>query len=153
MWGWGLWYFVAFRIFFSDNTKIRIFFFVGQSANFFFQNLTLGYMTKSLNQIIIFFFHQNQNIFFSSIGNQNIFLEENHNPSPSPPFKLNGLSLKYCYYFLLCQTIYLIVQQFDNLYRKVREEVSLSLKCQKYVNFSKNPYIVNQNHIFFLKLL
>jgi hypothetical protein len=33
--------------------------------------------------------HQNQNIFFSNIGNQNIFLEKNHNP----PFKLNGRSL------------------------------------------------------------
>ena len=30
---------------------------------FFFQNLTLGYMTKTLNQIIFFFLHQNQNIF------------------------------------------------------------------------------------------
>jgi hypothetical protein len=47
-------------------------------------------MTKTLNQIIIFFLHQNQNIFFSNVGNQNIFLEKNHNP---PPFKLNGRSL------------------------------------------------------------
>jgi hypothetical protein len=77
----GLWFFVSFRIFFSDNTRIRIF--------IFFQNLTLGYMTKTLNQIIFFFLHQNQNIFFSNIGNQNIFLEKNHNP----PFKLNGRSL------------------------------------------------------------
>jgi hypothetical protein len=30
-----------------------------------------------------------QNIFFSIIGNQNIFLEKTHNP----PFKLNGRSL------------------------------------------------------------
>jgi hypothetical protein len=28
-----------------------------------------------------FFLHQNQNIFFSNIGNQNIFLEKNHTPS------------------------------------------------------------------------
>ena len=58
----------------------------------FFQNLTLGYMTKTLNIIIFFFIflHQNQNIFFSNIGNQNIFLEKNHN---LPPFKLNGCSL------------------------------------------------------------
>jgi hypothetical protein len=35
-------------------------------------------MTKTLNQI--FFPPQNQNIFFSNIGNQNIFLEKNHNP-------------------------------------------------------------------------
>ena len=59
----GLWLFVSFRNFFSDNTRVRIFFFVAQSANFFVQNLTLGYMTKTLNQIF-FFLHQNQNIFF-----------------------------------------------------------------------------------------
>ena len=35
-----------------------------------------------------FFLHQNQNIFFSNIGNQNIFLEKKHNP----PLKLNGRS-------------------------------------------------------------
>jgi hypothetical protein len=46
-------------------------------------------MTKTLNHIIIFFLHQNQNIFFSNIGNQNILLEKKHNP----PFKLNGPSL------------------------------------------------------------
>ena len=45
---------------------------------FFFQNSTLGYMTKTLNQIIFFCLHQNQNIFFSNTGNQNIFLEKNH---------------------------------------------------------------------------
>jgi hypothetical protein len=58
-------------------------FFFGQNKLeyfFFLQNLTLGYMTKTLNQIIFFFLHQNQNIFFSNIGNQNIFLEKNHSP-------------------------------------------------------------------------
>ena len=52
---------------------------------FFFQNLTLGYMTKSLNQIIPPPPPPpppNQNIFFSNIRNQNI-LEKNHTP-PSP---------------------------------------------------------------------
>jgi hypothetical protein len=49
--------------------------------NFFFKNLTLGYMTKTLNHIIIFFLHQNQNIFFSNIGNQNIFLDKNQSLS------------------------------------------------------------------------
>ena len=64
----GLWFFVSFRIFFSDNTRVRIFiFFVAQSA---------------------IFFHQNQNIFFSNIGNQNIFLEKNHNPPPLPPLQV-----------------------------------------------------------------
>jgi hypothetical protein len=87
--GGGLWFFVSFRIFFSDNTRIRIFFFVAQSATFFLQNSTLDYMTKTLNHIIFFFLYQNLNIFFSNIGNQNIFLEKKHNP----PFKLNGRSL------------------------------------------------------------
>jgi hypothetical protein len=39
--------------FFSDNTRVRIYFFL--SRKFFLQNLTLGYMTKTLNQIIFFF--------------------------------------------------------------------------------------------------
>jgi hypothetical protein len=68
--------------FFFRTKQVRIFFFL--------QNLTLGYMTKTLNQIIFFFLHQNQNIFFSNIGNQNIFLEKNHSP---PSFKLSGRSL------------------------------------------------------------
>ena len=63
----GLWFFVSFRIFFSDNTRVRIFFFCHTKRKIFFQNSTLGYMTKTLNQ----------NIFFSNIGNQNIFLEKN----------------------------------------------------------------------------
>jgi hypothetical protein len=74
---------------------VRNFFFCRAEREFVFQNLTLGYMTKTLNQIIIFFLHQNQNIFFSNIGNQNIFLEKIHNPPP--PFKLNGRSLRYNY--------------------------------------------------------
>ena len=79
-----LWFFVSFRIFFSDNTRVRIFIFICRAKReFFFQSLTLGYMTKTLNQIIFFFLHQNQNIFFSNIGNQNYFLDKNHTP-PSP---------------------------------------------------------------------
>jgi hypothetical protein len=49
-------------------------------------------MTNTLNQIIFFSLHQNQNIVFSNIWNQNIFLEKKHNPPP-PSFKLNGRSL------------------------------------------------------------
>ena len=69
--------------------ELAYYFFCRAKREFFFQNLTIGYMTKTLNQIIFFFLHQNQNIFFSNIGNQNIFLEKNH----KPPFKLNGCSL------------------------------------------------------------
>ena len=88
--GGGYGFFVSFRKNFSNNTRVRILiFFVAESAKKKFKNLTLGYMTKTLNHIIFFSLHQNQNIFFSNIENQNIFLEKNHNP----PFKLNGRSL------------------------------------------------------------
>ena len=75
--------------FYRTTQELEYFFFVTQSSKFFSQNLTLDYMTKTLNHIIFFFLHQNQNIFSSNNGNQNIFLEKNHNP----PFKLNGRSL------------------------------------------------------------
>ena len=61
--------------FFFRTTELD-FFFCRAKCEIVFQNLTLGYMTKTLNQIF-FFLHQNQNIFFSNIGNQNIFLEKN----------------------------------------------------------------------------
>ena len=57
---------------------------------FYFQNLTLGYMTKTLNQII-FLSSTKIRIFFSAtLGIRIFFLEKNHNP----PFKLNGPSLR-----------------------------------------------------------
>ena len=77
------------NILFGQHKSYNIYLFLSREAQFFFQNVTLGYMTKTLNQIIFFFLHHNQNIFFSNIENQNIFLEKNHNP----PFKLNGRSL------------------------------------------------------------
>ena len=87
-----LWSFVSFRIFFSDNTRVRILiFFVAQSAHFFFQNLTLGYMTKTLNQIF-FFSSPKIRIFFSATLGINIFLEKNH----KPPLQVKW-SFPYCH--------------------------------------------------------
>ena len=74
-------------VFFSLRNFLSEYFFLLREARNFFQNLTLGYMTKPLNQIIFFFLHQNQNIFFSNIENQNIFLEKNHTP-PLPPLEV-----------------------------------------------------------------
>ena len=79
------------EFFFRTTQELEFFLFFFAKHEIFFQNLTLGYMTKNLNHIIFFFLHQNQNIFFSNIGNQNIFLDKNH----TPPFKLNGRSLIY----------------------------------------------------------
>ena len=77
------------NFFFGQHNGQNIYF-VARSAIFFLQNLTLGYMTKTLNQIIFYFLHQNQNIFFSNIGNQNIFFQKK---TITPPFKLIGPSL------------------------------------------------------------
>jgi hypothetical protein len=85
--------------FFIGQHKSWNIFILPREAGIFFPNLTLGYMTKTLNQIIFFFLHQNQNIFFSNIGNQNIFLEKNH--TPPLPFKLNGRSLSGAFYYRL----------------------------------------------------
>ena len=76
----GLWFLVTFRNYFSDNTRVRIFCFCRAKREIFFQNLTLGYMTKSLNQI--FFFSSTKiRIFFSAtLGIRIFFLEKNHNP-------------------------------------------------------------------------
>jgi hypothetical protein len=77
--------------FFPTTREIEyLFFFVAQSANFFFQNPTLGYMTKTLNQII-FFSPPKSEYFFQQHWESEYFLEKKHNP-PSP-FKLNGRSL------------------------------------------------------------
>jgi hypothetical protein len=83
------------------TTRELEYFFLVQNVTLgyiFFQNLTLGYMTKTLNQIISFFLHQNQNIFFSNIGNQNIFLKKKHNPPPPPPgsYMIRPLSQGLC---------------------------------------------------------
>ena len=90
----GLWFFVSFRIFFSDNTRVRIFiFFVAQSANFF-PEFNFRLYDKNSESDYFFFLHQNQNIFFSNIGNQNIFFRKK-------PFKLNGRSLIWIFYFYI----------------------------------------------------
>ena len=47
----------------------------------FFPEFNIRLYDKSLIQIIIFFLHQNQNIFIINIGNLNIFLEKKHNPT------------------------------------------------------------------------
>ena len=58
----------------------------------FFQNLTLDYMTKTLNQII-FFSSTKIRIFFSVTLGIRIFFSKK-TITPPPPFTLNGRSLK-----------------------------------------------------------
>jgi hypothetical protein len=61
----GLWFFVS-EMFYRTTQELEYLFFC---------------RAKTLNQIY-FFLRQNQNIFFSNIANQNIFLEKKHNRPP-----------------------------------------------------------------------
>ena len=61
-----LWGFFSYRNLFSNDTRVRI---------FFFQNITLGYMTKTLNQII-FFSSTKIRIFFQQHWESEYFLEK-----------------------------------------------------------------------------
>ena len=81
--GGGYGFLFSSEFFFRTTQELEYFFVCRAKREIFFQNLTLGYMTKTLNQIILFFLHQNQNIFFSNIGNQNIVLEKKPYPPPS----------------------------------------------------------------------
>ena len=70
------------KMFFGQHKSQNIYFFCRAKREIFFQNLSLGYMTKILNQIF-FFPPLKPEYFFSNIGNQNIFLEKkNRNPPP-----------------------------------------------------------------------
>ena len=82
-------FFFSFRIFFSDNTRVKIFiFFVAQSANFFPQFNVRLYVKNSESDF--FFPPPKSEYFFQQHWESEYFLGKNHNP----PFKLNGRSLK-----------------------------------------------------------
>ena len=69
------------EFFFRTTQKLEYFFLVAQSANVFPEFNIRLYAKNSESDF--FSLHQNQNIFFSNIGNQNFFLEKKHNPPPS----------------------------------------------------------------------
>jgi hypothetical protein len=72
------------EFFFRKTQGLEYLFFMSRKAEF---NIRLYDKNSKLDYF--FFLHQNQNIFFSNIGKQDIFFEKNHNH----PFKLNGRSL------------------------------------------------------------
>ena len=71
------------KIFFRTTQELEYLIFCRAKGKFFFQNLTLGYMTKTLNQII----------FFSSTKIRIFFQKKTI--TTRPPFKLNGRSITY----------------------------------------------------------
>ena len=66
---------------FGQHESQNIYFFCRTKRTFFFQNLTLGYMTKTLNQII-FFSSTKIRIFFSATLGIRIFFLEKKNITP-----------------------------------------------------------------------
>ena len=102
IWYGGYGFLFRSEIFFRTTQELE-YFFCRAKRKFFFQNLTLGYMTKS-------------EYFFSNIGNQNIFLEKNHNP----PFKLNGRSL-------ICNLKYKSVQVIKTKIQKTTQLLMIKL--------------------------
>jgi hypothetical protein len=125
--GWGYGFLFHSEFFFRTTQELELLFFCRAKREIFFQDVTLGYMTKTLNQIIFFFLHQNQNICFSNIGNQNIFLEKK--PYPQVKWSFPKSSCIHCtdiYVHLLIKgrTIYFLVGKyifslFANLFKKI----------------------------------
>ena len=69
------WFFVSFTYFFFGQHELKYFFLSRGGLNFF-PEFNIRLYDKNSESDFFFFLHQNQNIFFSNIGNQNIFLEK-----------------------------------------------------------------------------
>ena len=80
--------YISFRKKFRTRESEYLFF-LSCKARMFFPENNIRLYDKNSESDYFFFLHQNQNLFFSNIGNQNIFLEK----KPYPPWKLNGPSL------------------------------------------------------------
>ena len=84
---------VFFRseFFFRTPRELEYLFLLQRAArNFFYQNLTLSYMTKTLNQIIFLSSTKIRILFSARLWIRIFFFRKNHN---TPSFKLNGRSL------------------------------------------------------------
>ena len=71
------------KFFFEQHESQNINLFCRSKREFFFTEFNIRLYDKNSESDYFFFLHQNQNIFFSNIGNQNIFLEKK-NITPTP---------------------------------------------------------------------
>ena len=70
--------------FFFGQHEIEYLVFLSREAQIFFPEFNIRLYDKNSESDYFFFLHQNQNIFFSNIGNQNIFFrKKNITPPPS----------------------------------------------------------------------
>jgi hypothetical protein len=84
-WRRGLWFFVSFRIFFSDNTRVRIFLFWSRKARIFFQESNIRLYDKNSESDYIFFPPPKSEYFFQQHWESEYFFRK--------ITKLNGRSL------------------------------------------------------------
>jgi hypothetical protein len=77
------------EFFFRTTRELEYLFFLSRKARIFFPEFNIGLYDKHSESYYFFFLHQNQNIFVSNIGNQNIFFKK----KTIPPWKLNGPSM------------------------------------------------------------
>ena len=76
-WRGGVMVFSFVQNFFFFRQYELEYFFVSRLGGDFFPEFNISLYDKNSESDYFFFLHQNQNIFFSNIGNQNIFVEKN----------------------------------------------------------------------------
>ena len=78
-------FYFAQNFFFGQHKSQNIFiFFLLRKARNYFPEFNIRLYDKNSESDYFFFLHQNQNIFFSNIGNQNIFYRKKPYPPPPP---------------------------------------------------------------------
>jgi hypothetical protein len=87
----GLWFFVSFRIFFSHNTRVKIFIFLSRKARNFFPEFNKRLYDKNSESDFFFFPPPKSEYFFQQHWESEYFFRKK--TITPPPFKLNGRSL------------------------------------------------------------
>jgi hypothetical protein len=64
------------EFFFRTTQELEYLFFLSHEAQIFFPIFNISLYDKNSESVYFIFLHQNQNIFFSNIGNQNIFFRK-----------------------------------------------------------------------------
>ena len=78
----GVMVFSFVQNFFFGQHESQNIFLLSRKARIFFPEFNIRLYDKNSESDYFFFLHQNQNILFSNIGNQNICLEKKHTPPP-----------------------------------------------------------------------
>ena len=83
---WGLWFFVSFRIFFSDNTRVRIFIFCRAKREIFFPEFNIRLYNKNSESDYFFFPPPKSEYFFQQHWKSEYFFRKK--PYLPPPLQV-----------------------------------------------------------------